>query len=82
MLSLRSKNLKKQINYENLEKPETLFRVDCLKVKSDDDLNKNNEYLFDDDDDDEDELQQRGSINKRYNNSNRVKKVYFGHFFY
>ncbi len=40
LLTLHNRNLKKQINYENFEKPEMLFNLNYIQMKSIEDLTK------------------------------------------
>ena len=61
LLTLKNRNLKKQINYENFEKPEMLFSLNNVQMKSTEDLSKTR--LIEDDDEEEEEPED--DINER-----------------
>ena len=54
LLTLQNRNLKKQINYVNFEKPEMLFSLNYVQMKSLVDLSKTS-FLENNEDEEEDE---------------------------
>lgn len=62
MLTLHNRNLKKQINYENFEKPEMLFSLNYVLMKSTEDLSNDSmihEDYEDFDKEDHDDIKNR-----------------------